>query len=243
MLFDILGMPDARFIQVYIVQLMIGIILAIIAYLILKRDRKRLNVIFSGFYICCAVGIAINCIYAPLKDEEIVLWLNFATNFLFAFSPVFLVVFDLILLKSEKVMDSKKQLLIIVVYAAALLGLIFFIVQPEPGVIINADTEWRPVYTLPFYLYLMIVIISMSLLPTLYLSYKIYVKFEDDVLKRKWRFFYVGIIFIYAFAMGTFTMNYLNDDAIRNAWALISLITSLLGPMMVYYGVGRQLEK
>ncbi|MHA1149475.1 MAG: hypothetical protein ACTSR8_14660 [Promethearchaeota archaeon] len=243
MFFDILGMPEARFIQIYIVQLLVGIMFAFIAYLILKRDKKRLNVIFSGFYLCNFAGIVINCIYAPLNDEVVVLWLNFATNFLFAFSPVFLIIFDLILLKSEKVMNRVKQNLILLVYGAALLGLIFFIIQPEPGVVINESTSWRPVYTLPFYLYLMVILIGMGLIPSMYFSYQIYKKFEDEVLKRKWIFFFIGVVLIYAFAIGTFSMNYLNVDSIRAIWALFSLLFSILGPLLIYYGVGKQLEK
>ena len=95
-------LTPGRIITVYIAQ---GVILLAFLYLairILLRDRKRLNVIFAGLYISPAIGVLINFIYAPLTDPSIVLILNFFTNFGFFYAPIFIVVFDLILLKSEK---------------------------------------------------------------------------------------------------------------------------------------------
>ena len=56
-------MDLARFITVYIVQLGMGIVFFIFGFLILKRDRKRLNQIFSFFYIMTASATVVNVIY------------------------------------------------------------------------------------------------------------------------------------------------------------------------------------
>ncbi|TFF93898.1 MAG: hypothetical protein EU544_05235 [Promethearchaeota archaeon] len=233
----------SRIIQVYLVQGVVGIFFLYLAYLILRRDKKRLNVIFSGFYITGALAVILNFIYAPLTNETIVLWLNFFTNFMFAYAGIFLVVFNLILLKSEKIIDSKKQIAILVGYGAALLSVMFFLFLEEPGVKLNADTGWRPVYTLPYYIYFMAILILGAILPSLYLSWRIYTEFEDDLLKRKWRFFLLGLVIIDIFMIGTFTMNYINVDAVRDSWAIVSLITIFSGPALIYYGVGKQLEQ
>ncbi|MGQ4873512.1 MAG: hypothetical protein ACP6IY_05490 [Promethearchaeia archaeon] len=239
----ILQLTLTRFIQVYIVQGTIGAIFSYIAYLILKRDKKRLNVTFAGFYISAAIGIFLNFVYAPLTDEVAVLWLNFFTNYFIALATIFIVVFDLILLKSEKVINNTKQLIIILIYAAALLGLLFFIISPDPGVKINAKTNWKPVYELPYYIYFMIILNGFCVIPSILLSIVIYTKFEDDLLKKKWRYFMLGLIIIHTFMVGTFTMNYLNDETLRTIWALLSLFLSTVGPILMYYGVGRQIQK
>ncbi|MHA2182184.1 MAG: hypothetical protein ACXAAH_12260, partial [Promethearchaeota archaeon] len=92
-----------RAITVYGAQGILFVFFLFLAYKILKRDRKRLNILFSLFYLSVVVGLLVNFVYAPIEDVTIVLILNFFTNFFIYFAVVFLVVFELILLKSEKV--------------------------------------------------------------------------------------------------------------------------------------------
>jgi hypothetical protein len=230
-----------RFITVYIAQGGIAAVFLIIAYLILKRDKKRLNVIFSGVYISSSFGLLLNFIYFPITDEAVVLILNFFTNYFIAFGLIFLPLFDLILLKSEKIITTTKQLAIILGYAVLLLFMITFLVIPGAGVDISAETGWRPVYSLPFYLYIMITI-SIPILSTIYLSLKINKKFEDDLLKKKWKYFLIGVIELFIFAYAIFTSNYLNISLFRTIIGVIGLILTISGGYLCYYGVGRQIE-
>ncbi len=236
-------LTPGRIITVYIAQ---GVILLAFLYLairILLRDRKRLNVIFAGLYISPVIGLLINFIYAPLTDVNIVLILNFFTNFGIFYAPIFIVVFDLILLKSEKIISTGKQLVILIVYGIAMFGMFIFIFIPGFGVTINSGTNWSPVWSLPFFLYVVLVETIGALIPSLYLSFQIYKKFEDEQLKRKWRFFIFGFIALMTFMYAIFISNYIGDPIVRLLIGVVGLMLAILGGFLMYFGVGKQIEK
>ena len=59
-------LDTTRIIQVYVVQGIIAVFFLYLAYKILKRDTKRLNLIFRLGFISAGIGLLINFIYAPL---------------------------------------------------------------------------------------------------------------------------------------------------------------------------------
>lgn len=233
-------MPPTRIITIYVAQGFMCLFFLFLAFKILKRDRKRLNVIFSGFYISPAIGFIINFIYAPLTDVSVVLMLNFLTNFFIFNSSIFIVVFNLILLKSEKAITTRKQLIILIVYSIAMFSMIGFLFIPGFGVTFNEN--WSPIWSFPFFIYLL-VIETIGTISGLYLSFQIYKKFEDEILKKKWKFFIFGLSFIYIFMYGIFISNTLNIDIFRTIIGVVGLILALVGAYLMYYGVGRQIEK
>ena len=92
-----------RILQVYLIQGLVFLFFVYLSILILKRDRKRLNKIFSGFYILISLGLLFNFFYAPMRSDDLVIVieiLNFITNYCLLLGPIFLVVFQVILLKS-----------------------------------------------------------------------------------------------------------------------------------------------
>ncbi|MFW9785055.1 MAG: hypothetical protein ACFFFB_22430 [Candidatus Heimdallarchaeota archaeon] len=234
-----------RFLTVYVAQGLVCAFFIFLAYKILKRDRKRLNIIFSGFYLSAAIGLLMNFIYAPLSDEAVVKFLNYLTNFGIFYSPIFLVVFNLILLKSEKVITTIKQLAILIGFGVYMFCMIFFILTPDMGVTIDASTEWSPEWSLPFFLYLIIGVSVLAVGPILYFSFKVYNKFEDVQLKKKWRAFIFGfsalMIFMYAIFISNFLATY--DINVRLIMMAIAIILGVVGAYLMYNGVGRQLEK
>ncbi|MFW9902151.1 MAG: hypothetical protein ACFFDY_12875 [Candidatus Thorarchaeota archaeon] len=215
-----------------------------LAYRILKRDRKRLNVIFAGFYLSVVVGTIFNFIYGPIADEDIVLILNFITNFGAFYAPVFFIVFNLILLKSEKVITPTKQLLIFIGYGIYMFCMLFFVLaEGEWGVSLNATTNWSPVWHLPFFLYMFLGVTLFAIIPLLFLSFQVYKKFEDEQLKQKWKFFILGVIALIGFMYAIFFANFLNIAELRTGIGLVGLVLNLIGGYLMYIGVGRQLEK
>ena len=235
-------LTTGRFLTVYIAQ---GVILAVFLYLairILLRDTKRLNIIFAGLYISPAIGILFNFIYAPLTDESIVLLLNFFTNFGAIYAPIFVVVFDLILLKSEKIISTSKQLAILVAYGIVVFCMGIFLLFPGFGVTIEPP-NWTPVWSIPIFVYVVLVLTCCATIPALYFSFKIYQKFEDEVLKKKWKFFIYGFIALMTFMYLIFISNTLDNATFRLILAGIGIILALLGGLLMYYGVGRQIEK
>ena len=236
-----------RILQVYLIQGLVFLFFVYLSILILKRDKKRLNRIFSGFYILISLGLLFNFIYAPLRSDDLVSVieiLNFVTNYCLLLGPIFLVVFQLILLKSEKVITEKKQLIIILSYSVVLVSLIGFMFGEETGVDITGPT-WVPIYHLPIFIYLVIVHSISSTIPTIYLSTMVYKKLEDPMIRNKWRFFMVGIHSLNIFMYGTYSSYILEVvlPGFRFGWSIVGLILVVAGGYMVFYGVGRQLGK
>jgi len=232
-----------RIITIYFGQGLLFAFFIFLAYKILKRDRKRLNLIFSGFFLSAVIGNLINFIYAPIDNPEIVLILNFLTNFGIFYAPIFLVVFDLILLKSEKIITTAKQLLVLIIFGIAMFGMFFLLFIPGYGVEINALTNWSPVWSPYFFLYVILVETIGAVIPIFYLSIKVYNKFEDDVLQKKWKYFIYGFSALAVFMYGIFVSNTLNNATFRIIMGFIGLILALVGGYLMYYGVGRSLSK
>ncbi|MFX1338264.1 MAG: hypothetical protein ACFFDK_06625 [Promethearchaeota archaeon] len=229
----------ARFIQIYVVQLGMGIIYIIFGLIILRRSTKRLNQLFSTFYLLSASATIINVVYVSLYVNPLVKILHFITYYLFCFAIVYLLIFTLIVLKSERVFTIKKHNLIAVIYGGFLLGLAP--IGWYGGITIDASTNWRPVWSLAFLVYALIVI-SGCIIPTLYYSIQVYKKFEDEIIKRKWLFYILAILGYFTILYISSISNYLNDPTFR-------LMTSISGlslyatAFLLYYGVGRQIEK
>jgi hypothetical protein len=231
-----------RIITIYVAQMLVFLVFIYLAYKILKRDRKRLNLIFSGFYISAAIGIFFNFIYGPIANLDVVLILNYITNFGVFYSPIFFLVFNLILLKSEKVINTTKQFLILFGFGLYMFCSLFFVLAgPTWGVYFNAD--WAPVWALPFFLYLTIGETIFAIGPILYFSFQIYNKFEDEQLKKKWKYFIFGVCSMIIFMYGIFFSNFLNISLVRTLLGVLGVILAVIGGYLMYTGVGRQLEK
>jgi hypothetical protein len=119
-------------------------------------------------------------------------------------------------------------------------SMIVFLFIPGFGVTFNEN--WSPIWSFPFFIYLL-VIETIGTISGLYLSFQIYKKFEDEILKKKWKFFIFGLCFIYIFMYGIFISNTLNIPDFRTIIGVVGLILALLGAYLMYYGVGRQIEK
>lgn len=235
-------LDTTRAITIYGAQGILFAFFLFLAYKILKRDRKRLNVIFSLFYLSVIVGLFINFIYAPITDEFIVLILNFLTNFFIYFAPIFLVVFELILLKSEKVITFTKQLALITVYGVALFSMVFFLFVDGWGVILGPSTNWAPDWEIAFFIYVVIVVSLGCIVPTLFFAVQISKKFEDETLKKRWKFFIIGVCALYIFMYGIFISNTLANPTFRTIMGALGLILALAGGYLIYYGVGKSIE-
>jgi hypothetical protein len=229
-----------RFIQVFIVQFGIcGVGFLILSALILRRSTKYLNQIFSMFFINVAVGSIINVIYVYLTNAAIVRVLNIMSYYFFTWAMIFLLVFNLIIFKSQKQITRDKQLLLILLGALLLLGL--FVIGLLGTVQIDETTNWKPVWELPFFLYAIITGSVLMVIPAVYFSFKIYSQFEDRTLKKKWKYYIVGCLNYYSMWVGVSLSNFLNNGTFRtilSIYALISFITLYI----MYYGVGKSLN-
>ncbi len=229
------GLDLSRFIQVFLVQGLAGLFYLIIGYKIIRRERKGINIILSSYYFLVAIGAIINIIYVNIFDETIALVLHFITYYLFCLSLIFLLLFVLILFKSQSIITFNKQIAIFTIFALLLIGLWFI-----PGGIRLNEVSWKPEWSWEFFIYSIIICSSIAIGPTIYISFKIYRTFQKNLLKKKWIFFLIGIIGYYYLYYGTSLSNTLADPTFRLIWSIISLPT-LITLYFIYYGVAKQL--
>lgn len=229
-----------RILQVFIVQGLILGFFIYISYRIIMRGKKRLNFIFSLAYISIALGLFINIIYAIILYEPATTLLAYCTHYCLGIGPVFLLLFNLIVLKSEKIVTKKIQLILILVYGIIFASIFLFI--PFNGITINEVTRWRSVWTIEFYIYFLFIITILTTIPNCYTSFKIYFSFENTELQKKWQYFLIGLFGLYGYMYGAFTANYLNIPLFRLIMGVLGLSIAFFLYLM-YYGVGRQLEE
>ena len=234
----LLQIDPARLATVLIFYPVMAIIFVIIAIRILKRNRKRLNLTFSGFYFTVALGVAFNLTYALLRNELIVLTLHYFATFFVGFSLIFLLITNRLLLQSGTVYSLRQQFNQTIIYAIFLAGLFVFL--PFRGVIINSSTEWRPEWNLFFYLYVTAIQTGFTVIPIIFTSFKIFFKMEQKQIRRRWMYFILGIFGLLLSMYLTFLSNFLNNDLFRLISTLYA-ITIVLWAFLIYIGIGKQL--
>lgn len=226
------------FLKVFIVHGFLFGAFIFIAYKILKRDRKWLNVIVSLFYIFFAIGLFINFVYVLISFDPyapIVRALYYCTMFFLLVGVFFLTVFLLILLKLDIKFTKQKQILLVLIYSIVALCMVLI----PNGVSISSKTNWNPVYSLEYYLYVFIIYTISSTIPQMYCFTRIYKAIQQDFLKKRWKLFFLGMILFYIFTYGTITYHHLDIQAIRDIWSYISLGLSIFSAIFIYLGVGK----
>lgn len=223
--------------KAFVVHGIMFMVFIIVAFTILKRSKKWLNIIISGFFIFMSLGLFCNFIFVLLSQEpfeDIVLILYYFTMFFLLMGPFFLTLFCFNLARSFT-LNKRNQILVIVFYGV-LLGGMYLI----PGAIkIGPSTNWNPVYSLPYYLYIMTLLSIFSVIPQIYSSIKIYKRMKSTNLKRRFISFMIGAILIYIVAYGTFTYNFLDLYLVRLIFGYVSLICTILGGIFIYYGIAK----
>jgi len=230
------AMDISRFIQVFIVQGLFGLFFLLMAFRVLRREANGINIILSNFYLLTGVGVIINIIYVNIFIESVVLILHFLTYFLLCTSLIFLLLFILILYKSENVINIKIQLLLITIFSILVLILWFI----PGGITINETTNWKPDWSISFLVYSYIVCTIVVISPSIFYALKMYQRIEDNELKKKWKYFIFGISAYFFLYYGTTLSNTLADPNFRFIWSILSLPT-LVALYFIYYGVAKQL--
>lgn len=175
-----------RLLVIYFSQTSLSIIFLIIAYKILKRNRSRLSLLLSGFYISEAIAFIINAIYVPLKVNPIVFVLYFILTYLVLFGQIFLLMFIFLLYETDSHMTTKKLLIIIFIYGVLIFSILYF----SNGIIINEQTDWKPVWSWNFFMIVFFFSAIFFVFPFIFIFIKLYRKFEDKNLKKNWNIFF-----------------------------------------------------
>ncbi len=225
-----------RFLPILIWQMILVFIFIFIVYKFLRRNRNRLTYTASIFYIVTATGFILNAIYFTIRVNPLVSILYFITVYLFFFSAIFPITFNIQLLQSEEVFTKKKQLLVILVY-----GILLFcsLLLPE-GMAINENTNWAPRWNWNLLIIMYIFTISLIIVPFFYTSLKIYSVIEDNNLKKRWKFYILGFGGFAFFLSGLILYSAWNNPTFRTIWAFVT-VTFFLFAAFMYYGIGQNL--
>lgn len=224
------------FLKVFIVHGILMGTFIFFALMVLKRDRKWPNISISCFYLFFAIGFIINWIYVLLSygdNSPIVTALYYTTMFFLILATFFVTVFVINLLTSEELFSKKKQLLLIIIVSLIIIGMVLI----PGGLTIGPSTNWNPVYSLPYYLYVFAVFTGISVVPQLVGFFKVYKSLHEDNIKTRWRFLMLGIILLYIFCYGTILYHYLDIQIIRTIWSFISLGLAIASAILIYYGI------
>ena len=231
-----LQLSTIRFIQIYLAQGIVFLMFIFLIYKCLRKSRKRPIIYFALFYTSIAIGIFLNFIYAPLKDEKLVRLLNFLTNSFIGLGSIFLTVFCLSVYKQNK-FGTFKQITIILLFGT----LIAFSILIPNAVEVGQATNWIPRWNIYYFLYLLLLTLIFGLIPTIYYSFRLFSTLNDKELKKRWKFFIFSIILYYSATYGIFLSNFLNYPLFRIIIAIITISLCTAGNLMSYYGVIKKL--
>ncbi|TFF95960.1 MAG: hypothetical protein EU544_01655 [Promethearchaeota archaeon] len=200
---------------------------------IYRRENSKLNHYLSYFFFCQASFMFTNLIYASLFQATLVKFLHILTWFIGLFGYIFLLLFNLILLYSQKKITPKIQNSLIL--GNLILMSVFFLLSDS--VIIDETTDWRPVWDLPYVLYSLISF-NLVIIPVVISSLKLYKIFNLQNLKARWAAYMLGIL-IWMFIMNiTPFINQLYDPTLAMFYFIVSL-SIIPANLLIYLGVGK----
>lgn len=230
-------MVESALLQTFIVNGSISILWFFFAFSILKRgSSKRSNQMFFTFLALIAIGLLVNVLYRIINLDFWNIWLNKTTIFLSSFAIVFLLIFNLIILKSEKVITDRIKIGIIIVWF--ILCLVLFFIPNGVSFDYSAGKYGLPVWSAAFSIYGLIIDQALFSI-VLYVVSQIYKRFQDKSLKRKYISIILSIAIFDWILVGNFIFNWLNNPLGRTIF-LITSILALPAGILLYLGVRRE---
>ena len=224
----------ARLLLVYFMHSFILIILFYLVFKILKRNYNRSSLILSAYYIFPGLSFLLNLIYLPLSTTIAGYMIYFILAFLMLFGQIFIVIFIINLLYIDINFWLKRQNLIISAYA--IINLLVLII---PGSI--TFNEGVPAYSWVFLTFIYIIFTLGTVIPTITFSIKLFNTFEDKTLKRKFKFFIIGVIGMCFAFYGLMLYNTWSDSIFRTIWSFLVFFIVIPSILLIYYGIGQNL--
>lgn len=234
---------DYRFIPIFTSQLFIIVIFLILALKILKRNVNRANVTLSLYYFFTSSGLIFNILFfiLPLIDPWNIflatIFYDF-TYYLLFLSLIFLLAFTLNLLMLESEFTKIKYLVLVFTHAIITFMFLFF---PEGITIIKVNNEWRPLYSWLFLITMYIYFSGVIVIPTIIYSLRLYKRFEAKNLKKRLRYFILGVIGSFIVLYGVGLYNTWHDPIFRLVWGILNILILIPSGLLIYYGIGQNL--
>ena len=237
----ILQIDLSRIFLVFVIGMVMAIFFLGLGWSILRRRRSRLNATFSSFYISIALGLLVNAAYVIIneifKSEPLALLLYYISAFLISFGPIFMLATNKILIQSEAIYSLKSELKLLLLYALFLGFMVVFYFFD--GIEFNESTNWRPLWSLPYLIYVIIIVSAFTTIPTIVSSFKILSVMKDKMMKRRWIWLLIGLSGLYVYEYLVYLMSYLNSDVLRTISSFYA-ITVILWVWLIYKGVKKE---
>jgi len=232
------GAEISRLLIVFISQSFAIVVLTILGFKTLKRNRKRAQIALFLFYMLLVVGLILNIAFVlltPTNDELLLRTLYVLTSFFIIFPFVFNLLFINIMLKMEEVFTLPKMILIVVAYGTGCFGLYII-----PDGIVFSPT-WVPTYSLTFFVIVYIFFTVCMAVPTLFYFFRVYRMFKAQDLKKRYRLYFIGIIIIMAVMYGGIYFITTNNQLFKTVYGFFAFVFEIVSGFCVYYGVGKDL--
>ena len=229
-----------RIVTIFISQLILAIIFLFIAIKLLRRTRPRPIITLSMWYLLTTTGFVFNVLHviiAAFQPENALLLIviYFLSFYPLLFSPIFILIFIISILKLGDVFTIKKQLIITLVYGFVTL-LIFFI--PEG---ITFTEQWRPIYSWDFFTAIYISFTIFVTLPTIWYSRRLIKTFQDRILKKKLTTFLIGVFGMYLVVYGATLYLTWKNPLFTTIWSVVTFFLMIPSGILIYLGIGREL--
>ncbi len=230
----------SRLLIIFIPQLIVAFIFLFLAIKLLIRNRPRPIITLSMFYFLTAFGMILNAIFivvaALIPDNVLLLQiLYFFTFYPMLFSPIFILTFIVSILKLEYVFTINIQLIITIIYGFVNC-LIFFIPNG-----ITFTEQWRPIYSWTFSMIIYMIFTVCIVIPTMIYSRRLIKTFQDEILKKKLVTFIIGVFGMFSVLYGAVLYITWPDPIFRSLWVVFSFLLMISSPILIYYGIGREL--
>ena len=220
-----------------LIQTFISALFFFLAYKVLKRNFNRITLTLSFFYILPGFSFILNIIFLPLSNTLIGFIIYFIALFLLLFAFIFLEIFILNLINIDLNLTLKKQVIIILFYGIA----IFLLLNIPGGIRLNEGTNWIPVFSWYFFIAICIFFTSVIYLPIIIFSIKLFYTFEDKKLRRKFKYFIIGMIGMFVVLIGAALYNTWNDPTFKLFWSILINVILIPSIYLIYYGIGKNL--
>lgn len=135
----------------------------------------------------------------------------------------------------EENFNLKKITIIVTLY-----GILCWSLYLVPGGI-TFTSNWTPVYSIPFFIYLFVIFTSYLTIPTIFYSIRLYTLFKARNLKDKLRLFLSGVFLMLATVYGAIYFNTTSEPIFKTLWSIFAFFMEIAAGLLVYYGIGKDL--
>ncbi|UYP46285.1 hypothetical protein NEF87_002570 [Candidatus Lokiarchaeum ossiferum] len=230
-------------IQTFVFNGIIIILFVIFSYFLLKRNRNRLSMSLTLYFLTISVGLILNIIYRAIDEETVNIVLNIFTIYFTTLAGVQLLNFVLNLYFSSQIHTLKRQLIYTIIYAVALLGL------PIIGIIFD-QVSWGPIAGVPIYEFSFgfygLICSQIIFVFIIYYAMKIKTKMGANKYSTKFMRSIVGILCFDLQLIGAYLAHTFGGDSTDSPMRLIGLIFQLIfilpGAFLLYFGLKKEPE-